>query len=130
MDLPEDQIKGIRKDSKIFGCWDIESHWQTGLFVRQKTYCEIENGHYNFKCAGLSAKCKALLELSITRDFSKENLARLEIDPNKLSDDEKDFIDQPRTIRDFKRGLVIPGKLLPKRIQGGIVLQQTTFEMR
>lgn len=130
LDLPEEKIKGVKLDSKIFGCWDLESHWQTGLFVRQKTYCEIENGHYNFKCAGLSAKCKALLELSITRDFSKDNLNRLEIDPDKLTPEEKEFIDQPRSLRDFKRGLVIPGKLLPKRIQGGIVLQNTTFEMR
>lgn len=130
LDIPEEKIKGVKLDSKIFGCWDLESHWQTGLFVRQKTYCEIENGHYNFKCAGLSAKCKALLEISITRDFSKENLNRLEIDLDKLTPEEKDFIDRPRSLRDFKRGLVIPGKLLPKRIQGGIVLQNTTFEMR
>ena len=130
MNLPENKIKGVKLDPKKFGCWDLESHWQTGLFVRQKTYCEIENGHYNFKCAGLSAKCKALLELSITRDFSPENLERLEIDTNKLTPEEIEFIEKPRKLRDFKRGLTIPGKLLPKRIQGGIVLQPTTFEMR
>ena len=130
IDLPEEKLKGVKLDPKIFGCWDLESHWQTGLFVRQKTYCEIENGHYNFKCAGLSAKCKALLELSITRDFTKENLQRLDIDLNTLDNEELDFIEQPRKLTDFKRGLLIPGKLLPQRIQGGIVLQKTSFEMR
>ena len=130
VNLPEEKLKGVRLDPKEFGAWDLETHWEQGLFVRQKTYCEIENGRYNFKCAGLSAKCKALLELSITRDFSDENLQRLEIDPEKLRPEEKAFIEKPRKLKDFRRGLSIPGKLLPKRIQGGIVLTPTPFEMR
>ena len=31
---------------------------------------------------------------------------------------------------DFKIGLKVPGKLQPKRIKGGIVLKDTTYEMR
>ena len=35
-----------------------------------------------------------------------------------------------RSITDFKNGLKIPGKLLPKRIKGGIILKDTYYEMR
>ena len=31
---------------------------------------------------------------------------------------------------DFKIGLKIPGKLIPKRIRGGVLLVDTTYEMR
>ena len=33
-------------------------------------------------------------------------------------------------LTDFKIGLVLPGKLMPRRIKGGILLTETTFEMR
>ena len=35
-----------------------------------------------------------------------------------------------RTYEDFRIGLCVPGKLLPYRIPGGIVLIETTYEMR
>jgi hypothetical protein len=35
-----------------------------------------------------------------------------------------------RNIDDFKIGLKVPGKLLPKRIRGGTILVETTYEMR
>ena len=47
-----------------------------------------------------------------------------------MEDIERDFVLQKRTIEDFKVGLKIPGKLLPKRIPGGVVLMATTYEMR
>ena len=33
-------------------------------------------------------------------------------------------------LTDFKKGLELNGKLLPKRIKGGIVLDETTYIMR
>ena len=44
--------------------------------------------------------------------------------------EELEFISTKRTIEDFKIGLRVPGKLLPKRIRGGVVLEPTTYEMR
>ena len=41
-----------------------------------------------------------------------------------------DFILKERGLEDFKVGLKVPSKLLPKRIRGGIVLNETTYEMR
>ena len=33
------------------------------------------------------------------------------------------------TLEDFKIGLTVPGKLMPKRIRGGTVLTETTYRM-
>ena len=35
-----------------------------------------------------------------------------------------------RTLDNFKVGLKVPDKLIPKRITGGVVLRETTYEMR
>lgn len=123
MNLDPEDVKGVYFDSKEFGAWDLESKWQEGLFVRQKTYIEKSDNYYNIKCAGMTERCKEFLRASITQDYS-----RLEMD--KLKEEEKDFIHIKRSIKDFKRGLCVPGKLLPKRIPGGVVLLDTTFEMR
>ena len=53
------------------------------------------------------------------------------------TEDEKEFLfnqdtGKPikRTIKDFKIGLKVPGKLIPKRIPGGVLLVDTFYEMR
>ena len=46
------------------------------------------------------------------------------------SEEEEDFISEPLTMNDFKEGLKIPSKLLPRRIKGGVVLVDTTYEIR
>ena len=42
----------------------------------------------------------------------------------------KEFLTKERSLKDFDIGLIVPGKLLPKRIKGGVVLGDTTYEMR
>lgn len=127
-DLEPDEIVGIREHPKDFCCWKLESCWDVGWFVRQKTYVEhvtkedrepIEKPFYNVKCAGMPEKCKNLFIKSMAGE-QDEN----------ASEDEKKFLETKRTIEDFTIGLKIPGKLLPKRIPGGVVLMDTTFEMR
>ena len=46
------------------------------------------------------------------------------------NEEEKKFISTHRNLVDFKIGLIVPGKLLPKRIRGGTLLVETTYEMR
>ena len=46
------------------------------------------------------------------------------------TEDEVKFLKTKRTLEDFKIGLTIPGKLIPKRIRGGVLLVDTTYEMR
>lgn len=104
--------------------WKCESHWEQGLFVRQKTYLEVIGGKYDVKCAGMSQKCKDLFVETITHNhLSKE-------EKEKLTKAEKDYIKQDHKITDFKVGLSVMGKLLPKRIDGGIILVDVPYIMR
>ena len=43
--------------------------------------------------------------------------------------EQRKFLQTKRTLKDFKVGLEIYGKLRPVRIKGGIVLQETTYKM-
>ena len=138
-DLNPEELIGVKIHDKNFCCWKLESTWDVGYFTRQKTYIEhvieenlkpIEKPYYNIKCAGMSQKCKDLFELSMSNTLKKE-------DKIKYNKEEQDFLfnketGEPikRTITDFKNGLKIPGKLLPKRIKGGIILKDTYYEMR
>lgn len=129
-DLDYTELKGIVAHDYNFCCWKIEALWDKGIFVRPKTYIEHVTHedlkpctHYNnIKCAGMPKKCKDLLNLSM-EGFTDEEY-------NKLRDIEKEFVGTPRQLTDFKRGLIVPSKLMPKRVKGGIILKNTTYEMR
>jgi hypothetical protein len=135
-DLPPEEIVGIKVHDKNFCCWKLESCWDKAIFTRQKTYIEhvvaenldpIEKPYNNIKCAGMPKRCKDLFELSLSgdADINKE-----------WSDEEKEFLfneDSNPIKRDyssFKIGLKVPGKLRPKRIRGGVLLVDTSYEMR
>lgn len=135
-DLPPEEIVGIKVHDKNFCCWKLESCWDKAIFTRQKTYIEhvvaenldtIEKPYNNIKCAGMPKRCKDLFELSLSgdADINKE-----------WSDEEKEFLfdeyNNPikRDYSSFKIGLKVPGKLQPKRIRGGVLLVDTSYEMR
>lgn len=124
------EIKGIKIDDKNFLCWKLESCWDIGLFVRQKTYIEhimaenlkpIDKPFYNVKCAGMPEQCKTLFLKSIGEDVDISDL--------NINDDAKDFLKKKRTIKDFKVGLSVPLKLRPIQINGGVVLTETFYTM-
>ena len=126
-DIDKNKIKGVDIASDKFCCWKLESEWEMGVFIRQKTYAELskETGKWDIKCAGMPDPCKKLLDMSITGE---------DIDLDEWSDfnvDEiKQFLSVKRTIDDFNYGLKIPGKLMPKHIKGGIVLEDTIYTMK
>lgn len=112
-DLKPEEVKGITVHPTEFCCWKLESYWDEAIFTRQKTYIEhvthedgepIETPFYDVKCAGMPKKSKQIF------------LDKMEADEYDLTD--------------FKIGLKVEGKLTPKRIRGGVVLQETTYEMR
>lgn len=124
------EIKGIKVDDKNFLCWKLESCWDKGLFVRQKTYIEhitaenlkpIDKPFYNVKCAGMPEQCKVLFLKSIGADVDISDL--------NMNDDAKEFLKKKRTINDFKAGLSVPLKLRPVQINGGVVLTETFYTM-
>lgn len=138
-DLEPQKIVGIKVHDRNFCCWKLESQWDDAIFVRQKTYIEhvvaedlktIDLPYYSIKCAGMPDRCKQLFEASLSnRVISDEQ-------KSKMSDAEIDFLfddngnTKPRTLTDFKVNLKVPGKLLPKRIVGGVVLKETEFTLR
>ena len=130
-DLKPHEIKGIKVHETNFCCWKLESCWDIGIFTRQKTYIEhvteedlqpIEEPYYNVKCAGMPTRCKNLFIKSFG-DLTEEELQG-------YTKEEVEFLKHKRTIEDFKIGLRVPGKLMPKRIDGGIILVDTSYEMR
>ena len=129
-DLEPNELKNIKVDDNNFCCWKLEACWDKAIFVRAKTYIEHvthENlqpitPYNNIKCAGMPQKCKDLLNLSI-EGYTEEEIVN-------FKEIEIKFVKQKRTYKDFKTGLVVPSKLRPKRIQGGIILLDTTYEMR
>lgn len=101
---PEEAV-GFKIHDTDFSCWKKECEWETAIFARQKTYIEISNNETEIKCAGMTDKCKEI------------------------------FLDGLKTgkycLQDFKVGLEIEtGKLRPKRINGGIVLVDTSYKIR
>lgn len=138
-DLQPEQLKGIKVHSKNFCCWKLETQWDYGYFVRQKTYLEhivIDDGekldrpYYNLKCAGMPKRCKDLFIKGIEGfdDSEKEEMTEDELDF--LYVDKKHTIKRKLTVDNFNVGLKVPGKLIPKRIPGGVLLVDCTYEMR
>lgn len=130
-DLPADKIKGITVDPVKFCCWKLESSWDTAIFTRQKTYIEhithndlvpVDEPYNDIKCAGMPQKCKDLFDKSMQGYEAKES--------DNYTESELKFLETKRDYSDFKVGLCVPGKLLPKRIKGGVLLVDTTYEMR
>lgn len=146
-DLEPEEIKGIKVHDKDFCCWKLESCWDVAIFTRQKTYIEhvtkencipIDNPYNNIKCAGMPQRCKDLFEKSLDGDAVISGYNDRTLNKHKeWSDEEKEFLfdketEKPikRTYDDFRIGLKVPGKLRPKRIRGGILLVETSYEMR
>lgn len=137
-DLSPEEIRGIKVHDKNFCCWKLEASWDVGIFVRQKTYIEhvvaedlepIDKPYYNVKCAGMPKKCKDLFIHGLTGEEPSEE------EKSKLTDEDMNFLYENgvlkrRTLEDFKIGLRVPGKLMPVRIRGGVLLVDTTYEMR
>lgn len=126
---PED-IKGIIEHPTAFCAWKNESEWDTGLFVRQKTYIEhiVAQDHepvkpyWDMKCAGMPKRPKEL--------FIKAMEGYKPTDEDDYNEEERRFIVNGKKLTDFAVGLEVPSKLRPKRIKGGIILVNTPYTMR
>ena len=126
-DLSPEELVDIPVHSTAFCHWKLESFWDYAYFTRQKTYIEHithDDGqpvepYYDIKCAGMPDRSKQLFRASI-EDLTVPN----------ATEEELEFLKTKRTINDFKVGLKVPSKLMPKRIKGGVILVSTDYEMR
>lgn len=124
-DLSLDEVKGVTLHDSEYGCWKAELEWEEAIYVRQKTNIERGPNGYVITCAGMPDRSKELLAASFTGVLPDRNLSK----------PEEEFLMKDgtiirRTIEDFKPGIRVPGKLMPKRIPGGIVLQEGYYEMQ
>ena len=129
-DLDPSELVNVPVHPTAFCHWKVESTWDTGWFVRQKTYIEhvveedmkpIDEPYYNVRCAGMPDLCKNILIASITGTEPKN--------AEELTEEELEFAHTKRTLQDFDMGLRVPGKLMPKRIRGGIILVKDYYTM-
>ena len=109
--------------------------------LHQKTYAEhvtmenlepIDSPYWEIKCAGMPETCKRLFMFSFNpaiKTLIEKGIA-IHINHKDLTPDEQLFLSQTRSILDFKFGLKVPGKLMPKHIEGGIVLQSDYYTMK
>lgn len=122
-DLRPEELKGVPVDDNAFCCWKLESCWDKAWFVRQKTYIEhithndlqpVDNPYYDIKCAGMPDRCKK----RVIDVFEGREVDRVE--GEKI----------PERMEDFKVGIKVFGKLIPKRISGGLILKEDFYTMR
>lgn len=132
LDLSLDKVRGVELHPRNYCCWKNETNWDVGFFTRQKTYIEhvthedgepIENPYYNVTCAGANKTVKQLFIHSVEQDYD------VEANTENYTAEELEFVQYPRKLSDFVPGIMIPGKLSQKRIKGGVILSDTTFEM-
>lgn len=89
-------------DNKKLGKFKMEAVETKAKYVRQKCYITYEDNNYHITCAGMPENVKS----NTIKEFG---------------DDIMDFFDV---------GLKVNGKLLPKRVNGGTILHETTFEIK
>lgn len=126
-------VLGMTLGEVELGEWKCESEWKEAIFVRAKCYIEITRQNIDnvlrlvpdIKCAGLPARCKDLLSISMGyTEITKDKEERIK---SKMGEECLEFAKTPRKITDYKVGLLIPGKLRPEIIAGGVILGNTTF---
>lgn len=88
--------------STQLGKFKLEAIEEKSKYIRQKCYCTKENDEINITCAGMPDNCKKKLIQT-------------------YGDEVFDI---------FKVGLQIKGKLVPIRVKGGVLLNETTFEIK
>ena len=139
-DLDVDEFIDVPVHPTEFNHWKIENTWDKAIFVRQKTYMEhtieedlepVDKPYYLVKCAGMPAHCKDLFVASMEQTFNKLPLTLENYNTyNDLTEDGKRFVLEKRDMTDFCLGLEVPEKLMPKRIDGGVLLVNTNYKMR
>lgn len=87
--------------------WKKERRWRKGIFIRAKTYAELP-----YESDGN----KVYPKWEITCAGMPERC--------------KEIFLKEHPITDFKYGLKVRGKLVPKRIKGGVILVETDFTLK
>lgn len=137
MDLAPDELVGLSLHPTKYCHWGVESQWDWGRFIRQKTYLEhvtyegdkrLSEPYYDIKCAGLPDNVKNdILAACGTRE---ERDAYLRAHSDNMDERNIRMVEDGMSIDDFRPGLTVGGKLMPVRYKSGIALKYTTFTIK
>lgn len=122
--------KGLEIHDTKLGAWKLESVSDHSLFLRQKTYIEYTDDNYDIKACGLPERSKILFEENLKGQKPVNNTITVNGEVMKLSSKEVEFLQRKRTVKDFKIGFSVPGKLIPKIVKGGTVLEEVDFTIK
>lgn len=87
-------------------CWKLEKKWRSAIFIRQKTYAELP-----YEADG------------------EKVYPKWEITCAGMPEKSKQIFLAEHPITDFKVGLKVRGKLVPKMIKGGLILVDSEFTL-
>lgn len=101
--LYKDTLPDEIVNDTALGFFKNEGTYERAKFLRAKTYMTEEESKIDYKCCGLPQRGKDMLSAGVSNDLQ---------------------------FRRFRIGLVVPKcKLIPKRVRGGVVLDETDFSI-
>lgn len=101
-------VKCLEIHQTKLGAWKKESQWSSGIFIRAKTYAEF---------------------IRINDKGERVKNPRWQITCAGMPDRCKENFLATHPITDFKYGLRVKGKLMPKRIKGGVILIEGEYTL-
>lgn len=105
--LGNEPVPGMDVDNYRLGAFKLEEEFVRGKFIRQKTYLEVyeRNGkeHINLKCCGMPDKMKESVQ---ENDFYEGAIYDASVNPS------------------------FAPKLMPQVVSGGVILKETTFQIK
>jgi hypothetical protein len=112
--------QGLEIDSTKLGAWDFESKFIKAKFLRQKCYIEKE----------IIKESKYLEGIEGERDFlyskDKTNYYKLKITVAGMPSACYKYVN----FKNFKVGASYKGKMQPKNVPGGVILQEVDFTIK
>ena len=110
-------------DDKIYGAYKIEATWKRARYVRQKTYIE------EWDPRQIEAETKGMNEEERGRYFKEKKY--INICAAGMTPEQKQIFRDKFSFQDFEEGLTIRGgKLKPRSVRGGVILEEVDFTIR
>lgn len=111
---------GIEVHETKLGAWKLEDTFQRGIYLGAKCYAE----EINVSRETLDDYVKEHPEAECQVDYDRLTLLQLTVAGMPAKSKRHISFDE------FREGLVVEDKLVPKHVPGGIVLKPTTFEIK
>lgn len=121
-----DQPEGLDVHPTRLGAWKDEGSWVDSKFIRSKTYLESEQKYTEDSLRNYAQLlCKPFIH-DLYRETDGIHYRVMKVTCAGMPDNVKESV----TYDNFHPGAVFDGKLMPKRVPGGIVLEERTFTIK